>query len=92
LGAARFIPATPTASSFFDTPDLALNKAGVVVRARRVQGRSDDTVVKLRPIVPGELPNSAGLQQLAGLLARKLVSRRGRRNQDARLPRFTPSG
>jgi hypothetical protein len=43
---------------FFDTPDLALNKAGVVVRARRVQGRGDDTVVKLRPIVPGELPAS----------------------------------
>jgi hypothetical protein len=43
---------------FFDTPDLALNKRGVVVRARRVQGRGDDTVVKLRPIVPGELPPS----------------------------------
>ena len=24
---------------FFDTPDLALNKQGLVVRARRVQGR-----------------------------------------------------
>jgi hypothetical protein len=43
---------------FFDTPDLALNKHGVVVRARRVQQRGDDTVVKLRPIVPGELPAS----------------------------------
>jgi len=43
---------------FFDTPDLALNKQGVVVRARRVQGRGDDTVVKLRPIIPGELPPS----------------------------------
>jgi hypothetical protein len=41
---------------FFDTPELALNKHGVVVRARRVQGRGDDTVVKLRPIVPDELP------------------------------------
>ncbi len=40
---------------FFDTPDLALNKQGVVVRARRVQGRGDDTVVKLRPVVPDEL-------------------------------------
>jgi hypothetical protein len=39
----------------FDTPDLRLNKSGVVVRARRVQGRGDVTVVKLRPIVPGEL-------------------------------------
>jgi hypothetical protein len=43
---------------FFDTPDLRLNQAGVVVRARRVQGRGDDTVVKLRPIVPDELPPS----------------------------------
>jgi hypothetical protein len=43
---------------FFDTPDLALNKHGIVVRARRVQQRGDDTVVKLRPIVPGELPAS----------------------------------
>jgi hypothetical protein len=41
---------------FFDTPDLTLNEAGVVVRARRVQGRGDDTVVKLRPVVPSELP------------------------------------
>jgi hypothetical protein len=43
---------------FFDTPDLALNQRGVVVRARRVQGRGDDTVVKLRPIVPDQLPPS----------------------------------
>lgn len=40
---------------FFDTPDLALNNAGVVVRGRRVQGRGDDTVVKLRPVVPSNL-------------------------------------
>jgi hypothetical protein len=41
---------------FFDTPDLALNQAGVVVRARRVQRKGDDSVVKLRPVVPAELP------------------------------------
>jgi hypothetical protein len=41
---------------FFDTPDLALERAGVVVRARRVQGREDDTVVKLRPVLPERLP------------------------------------
>ena len=41
---------------FFDTPDLVLNQHGVVVRARRVQGRGDDSVVKLRPVVPNELP------------------------------------
>jgi hypothetical protein len=40
---------------FFDTPDLALDKAGVVVRARRVQ-RGGDVVVKLRPIEPSDLP------------------------------------
>ena len=42
---------------FFDTPELTLNKSGVVVRARRVQGKGDDTVVKLRPVVPNELPS-----------------------------------
>ena len=41
---------------FFDTPDLALNKQGVVVRARRVQRKGDDSVVKLRPVLPDELP------------------------------------
>jgi hypothetical protein len=41
---------------FFDTPDLALNRRGVVVRARRVQRKGDDSVVKLRPVVPSELP------------------------------------
>lgn len=40
---------------FFDTPDLALNAAGVVVRARRRQGEEGDTVVKLRPVVPNEV-------------------------------------
>jgi hypothetical protein len=43
---------------FFDTPDLRLSRQGVVVRARRVQGRDDDSVVKLRPIDPAELPAS----------------------------------
>jgi hypothetical protein len=42
---------------FFDMPDLALNQQGVVVRARRVQRRDDDSVVKLRPVVPHELPD-----------------------------------
>jgi hypothetical protein len=39
---------------FFDTPELTLNGAGIVVRARRIQ---DTAVVKLRPIVPSELPS-----------------------------------
>jgi hypothetical protein len=42
---------------FFDTPDLALDKQGVVVRARRIQGKGDDSAVKLRPVVPAELPD-----------------------------------
>jgi hypothetical protein len=42
---------------FFDTPQLDLYRHGVVVRARRARGRGD-SVVKLRPVVPGELPAS----------------------------------
>jgi hypothetical protein len=41
---------------FFDTPDLTLNEHGLVVRARRVQGKGDDSVVKLRPVVPDTMP------------------------------------
>src|SRR4051812_46047499 len=44
---------------FFDTPDLALFQQGVVARARRVQKKGDDSVVKLRPIVPKCEPASA---------------------------------
>ena len=40
---------------FFDTPELALYRHGVVVRARRTQGADDDTVVKLRPAAPDAL-------------------------------------
>jgi hypothetical protein len=40
---------------FFDTPDLRLNQAGLVVRARRIQRKGDDSVVKLRPVVPSDL-------------------------------------
>ena len=41
---------------FFDTPDLRLHRQGVVVRARRVQGKDGDSVVKRRPVVPAQLP------------------------------------
>src|SRR5262245_47479409 len=41
---------------FFDTPALTLSKAGVVVRARRIQGGEGDTVIKLRPVNPETLP------------------------------------
>ena len=41
---------------FLDTPELALDRLGLVVRARRSQKKGDDSVVKLRPVVPSELP------------------------------------
>ena len=41
---------------FFDTPNLDLDAAGIVVRARRIQGGKADTVIKLRPVIPDELP------------------------------------
>jgi hypothetical protein len=44
------------AVAFFDTPELTLNEAGVIVRARRIQGKRDDSVIKLRPVVPADLP------------------------------------
>ena len=49
---------------FFDTPNLALNKSGLVVRARRVQGKGDDSVVKLRPVVPDG--TTGGAAQVSG--------------------------
>jgi hypothetical protein len=50
------VEAQPRQVWFFDTPDLTLNQAGLVVRARRIAGGRGDTVVKLRPVVPEELP------------------------------------
>jgi hypothetical protein len=41
---------------FFDTPRLALDAKGVVVRARRIQGKGGDSIIKLRPVTPSELP------------------------------------
>jgi hypothetical protein len=40
----------------FDTPDLNLYEHGVVARARRTQTKPDDSVIKVRPIVPNEIP------------------------------------
>jgi hypothetical protein len=42
---------------FYDTPELDLDAHGVVVRARRIQGKGGDSIVKLRPVVPSELPD-----------------------------------
>ena len=52
---------------FFDTPELALNSAGVVARARRSQGKPDDSVVKLRPVVPDELPEEVRAEESFGV-------------------------
>ena len=41
---------------FFDTPDLDLFKAGVVLRARLVKGDADDSTVKFRPVEPASIP------------------------------------
>jgi hypothetical protein len=52
---------------FLETPDLALDRAGVVVRARRSQRKGDDTVVKLRPVVPSELPRAVRSEPTFGV-------------------------
>ncbi|MCU0939677.1 MAG: hypothetical protein MUC86_11155 [Burkholderiaceae bacterium] len=49
------VEAQPRQAFFFDTPDLALDRAGVVVRARRIQGGRADTVIKLRPVDPSTI-------------------------------------
>lgn len=46
------VEAEPREAFFFDTPDLALNRAGLIVRARRFPEGRADTVVKLRPVEP----------------------------------------
>jgi hypothetical protein len=51
------VEAQPRQVFFFDTPTLALDQAGIVVRARRIQGGRADTVVKLRPVEPSKLPD-----------------------------------
>jgi hypothetical protein len=40
---------------FFDTPDLALERSGIVVRARGIPQCAHDSDVMLRPAVPDEL-------------------------------------
>ncbi|MDM7830784.1 hypothetical protein [Cellulomonas edaphi] len=50
--------------AFVDTPDLRLSAAGLVVRVRSSQRKTADITVKLRPMLPGDLP--AGLRGQAG--------------------------
>lgn len=53
--------------TFFDTPELDLYARGVVVRARRVQGASGDSVVKLRPVEPAHLPEGLRSKKYFGV-------------------------
>jgi hypothetical protein len=41
---------------FYDTPDLDLFKAGVVLRARLIKGDADDSTVKFRPVEAASVP------------------------------------
>lgn len=43
---------------FYDTPDLALLEAGVVLRARLLNNGDDDSSVKIRPVDPGRIDTS----------------------------------
>jgi hypothetical protein len=46
------VEAQPRHVYFYDTADQALNRAGVIVRARRIPGGIADTVIKVRPVDP----------------------------------------
>jgi hypothetical protein len=50
------VQARPRQVFFFDTPNLDLDNAGLIVRARRAMGDRGDTVIKLRPVQPDDLP------------------------------------
>lgn len=41
---------------FFDTPDLALFKAGIMARARRISGEDHDSTVKFHSVVAADVP------------------------------------
>lgn len=49
------VEAEPRQVYFFDTADQTLNRAGLIVRARRRQGGGGDTVIKLRPVDPATI-------------------------------------
>jgi hypothetical protein len=40
---------------FFDTPNLALQDAGIIARARRTVGAAHDSTVKFRPVDPADV-------------------------------------
>lgn len=53
--------------AFLDTPDLLLNRHGVVVRVRRVQRKQGDSVIKLRPLDPADVPASVRTSPAFGI-------------------------
>jgi hypothetical protein len=50
---------------FFDTPKLELDAKGVVVRARRIQGKGGDSIVKLRRSSGCNTHRASGARQAA---------------------------
>jgi hypothetical protein len=77
---------------FFDTPDLSLNQHGLVLRARRVQRKGGDCVVKLRPVIPAQLTKtqrkspgfSVELDAMPGGYVCSATLKRSVRNTDVR--------
>ena len=53
--------------AFLDTPDLLLSSHGVVARIRRVQRRSGDSVIKLRPLDPADVPKQVRMSPAFGI-------------------------
>ncbi len=43
---------------YLDTEDRVLQHHGVVVRVRSIKRRPDDSVIKLRPVSPGGIPEA----------------------------------
>lgn len=41
---------------FFDTPKLALFRAGIIARARRIIDKQHDSTIKIRPVKPEKVP------------------------------------
>src|ERR1700741_5201635 len=52
---------------FFDTPGLDLHASGVVARARRIQRKGADTVIKLRPVEPDRLSGALRKSRSVGV-------------------------
>jgi hypothetical protein len=61
-----FAGATAHRVYYLDTPDRALHRHGMVARVRDIAHGPDDSVVKLRPVHPGDLP--AGLRRSGNLV------------------------